>query len=349
MTYQPVERQGVAKVDLAVSGIFGWIFREQPIVDYGIDGLIEYVVNGAPQGRLISVQIKSGDSYLNETKRGLVFYGEPRHLDYWLNHSNPVLLIVYTPRTETLRWVHITETAVVRTSNGWNVVFPPDQFFDRHSTPEISKLFYTHHRQPELLVSTNIGALLPQRQIQHIREMVNTVATNLRLPQWHSWICYACCDHLPKLSENFIDGVKTSAAITVGTIYPSSDLRHLRIAIENMIRNASTAIETLLERAEYIPKWGEWWGIRKFEVDYLNPNSNQAEAEHEAWLKRYLWAMKCFVKSVNLFADIVRELLDPNFFLATGKFLYYDDEFARPSELQLIEYSDQERFLILEK
>ena len=349
MTYQPVERIGVAKIDLAVTTLFGWIFRETPIVDYGIDGQIEYVLNGCPQGRLIAVQIKAGESHLTQTKRGLIFYGELRHLNYWLNHSIPVLLVVYTPRNDTLRWVHITENAVIKTDKSWNIVFPTDQFFDKNSAVEISQLFYSSPRPPELQTFSDTGPGPILGHSQHIKELVYTVAKKIQLPQWHDWICYACCDHLPKLSEDFIDGVRYSAAATVGAIYPSDELGNIQRAIQNMLKSADSAIDILLERAEYLAKWRSWWGIRAYERDYTNKNFNDAKAEHEAWLTRYLSAMQNFVKSVNLFADSVRESLDPDFFLATGKFLYYDDEFARLSDLKPLEYSNEERRSILMK
>ena len=62
------ERIGVYKVGLKITEL-GLIFRETPNSDVGIDGQIEYVNSrGEATGKIIAVQIKSGDSYLNESK-----------------------------------------------------------------------------------------------------------------------------------------------------------------------------------------------------------------------------------------------------------------------------------------
>ena len=58
--YNRTERSGVIETDRIVTNQFGWIFREQPIVDVGIDALIEQVEDGNPTGRFLAVQIKTG-------------------------------------------------------------------------------------------------------------------------------------------------------------------------------------------------------------------------------------------------------------------------------------------------
>ncbi|MHB8064874.1 MAG: DUF4365 domain-containing protein [Ruminiclostridium sp.] len=59
------ERIGVSHVASIVHEKMGWIFREQPIADYGIDAQIEIANHECPTGKLIALQIKSGESYFN--------------------------------------------------------------------------------------------------------------------------------------------------------------------------------------------------------------------------------------------------------------------------------------------
>lgn len=83
----------------AVERIFlemGWLFREQPINDYGIDAHAEPKDGETPTGQLVALQIKSGESYFRKRGDNFVFYGEQRHLDHWQNHILPVTLL-YTP------------------------------------------------------------------------------------------------------------------------------------------------------------------------------------------------------------------------------------------------------------
>lgn len=81
----------------AVEAIFlemGWIFREQPTSDFGVDAQAEIKVGKQATGRLIALQIKSGASYFKKRGENFVYYGSREHLDYWTNHSLPVFLKV---------------------------------------------------------------------------------------------------------------------------------------------------------------------------------------------------------------------------------------------------------------
>jgi hypothetical protein len=47
-----------------------------------------------PTGKLIALQIKSGESFFKKRGNNYVFYGEIRHLEYWTKFSLPVFLIL---------------------------------------------------------------------------------------------------------------------------------------------------------------------------------------------------------------------------------------------------------------
>lgn len=93
------ERLGV----LYVASIFtemGFIFREIPNSDTGIDGYIEEVnCSHEATGRLLAVQIKSGKSYLNDRGEYFVYYADESHIKYWKLYSIPVILCIYNPET----------------------------------------------------------------------------------------------------------------------------------------------------------------------------------------------------------------------------------------------------------
>jgi len=139
--YTATERIGVNAVEKAVLEEFGWIFREQMIVDMGIDAHIELVEDGDPAGKLIALQIKTGKSHFHETTDHYTFYGKIEHYDYWLNHSLPVILIGHLPDTGTSYWVEINETTAQRTSKHWKVELPKNQIFDSTSKVAVAKLF----------------------------------------------------------------------------------------------------------------------------------------------------------------------------------------------------------------
>jgi hypothetical protein len=90
------ERQGVLAVSMQLNSM-GFIFRETPNADVGIDGQIEYVVDGEAPGRLAAAQIKSGASYLRDKGEHWAFYPEAKHKTYWECFPLPVYLFLHDP------------------------------------------------------------------------------------------------------------------------------------------------------------------------------------------------------------------------------------------------------------
>jgi len=134
------ERIGVAAAQLAFREL-GWIFREQSVEDYGIDAQIELVVNEIATGRLIALQIKSGNSWFKEkTNDGFVFRGENNHLKYWIEHSLPVLIILYNKQEKTLYWQFVDQDNVQATEKAWKIVVPFNQRVDERSNLNIREI-----------------------------------------------------------------------------------------------------------------------------------------------------------------------------------------------------------------
>ncbi len=97
------ERQGVHYLGL-ISSQMGIIWREVSNTDLGIDGYLEFVVNGAPIG-LVAVQVKSGVSYIeSETDSSFIFRAKEKHVRYWLGYRLPVIVVVYDPRSQVAYW-----------------------------------------------------------------------------------------------------------------------------------------------------------------------------------------------------------------------------------------------------
>ena len=139
--YSKTERIGINAVERLVLGELGWIFREQPIADMGIDAHIERVDNGKPTGKLIALQIKTGAGNFKETKDSFIYYGSTTHLDYWTGHSLPVLLIAHLPESGQTLWVHINEAGVTRTKKGWKVEVSKKNLFGKKAHDLLFNLF----------------------------------------------------------------------------------------------------------------------------------------------------------------------------------------------------------------
>lgn len=135
------EREGVAKVNLIFSKDLGWLFREQPTSDFGIDAHVEVVVDDQSTGRLIALQIKSGASYVkHHNEETITYYGDRAHLDYWLEHSLPVVILLYDPLKETVYWQSVSRATVQTAKTGWKLAIPYSHVLGADSAAELRVL-----------------------------------------------------------------------------------------------------------------------------------------------------------------------------------------------------------------
>jgi Domain of unknown function (DUF4365) len=136
--------QGMRTVDRIVSEELGWIFRDQTRKDYGIDALIELAHDDRRvTGRMIAAQIKCGKSWFAEPTAdgsGWTYRGELRHLNYWLGHSLPVILVLCDPETDECYFTHVAEARVHRTAKGWSIDIPRSQTLDAAARKQLEHL-----------------------------------------------------------------------------------------------------------------------------------------------------------------------------------------------------------------
>lgn len=131
---ETIGRIGVFSVGALIEEL-GWIFRELPTSDYGIDALVESRDPfGNPSGQLLALQIKAGESWFANTRNGnVIFRGEPRHLAYWTKHSLPVILVLYHPSQRVCFWQSVLQHNIERTPRGWKLTVPLTNRIDEHS------------------------------------------------------------------------------------------------------------------------------------------------------------------------------------------------------------------------
>jgi hypothetical protein len=140
------ERIGVSKAEYFFS-LYGWIFRDQPTGDYGVDAHVEIVSNDNATGSLIALQIKSGQSYFSKSRITNVHIGYPtntRHVEYWLNYSLPVILILYHPIEDIFYWEIVSENTVKSTGKGWKVNIPIENKLTESTLEELCKISKQH-------------------------------------------------------------------------------------------------------------------------------------------------------------------------------------------------------------
>lgn len=102
-----MERRGIMHLAATCSEL-GHIWRETPNSDVGFDGEIELVTGRSATAHIIKVQVRAGTSYLrNEKPDRFDYYGDANEFEYWQESTNPVLLIIFDPRTDSAFWLDV--------------------------------------------------------------------------------------------------------------------------------------------------------------------------------------------------------------------------------------------------
>ena len=111
------------------------ISREFAVSDHGIDMEIEFKTDdGEATGKRLYLQLKSGDSFLNERKRDdaeIFKISKQRHAKYWMDQEYPVMLVIRNSEGE-IRWMEVRDYLKEVTENGTKqvrqIVFEGERF-----------------------------------------------------------------------------------------------------------------------------------------------------------------------------------------------------------------------------
>ena len=165
--------QGVGLIDRIVTEI-GWIWRETPWADAGIDGEIEIrdPSTGAMSNCIIKVQSKAtAGEFQSETESGFSYTCRKADLEYWLSGNFPVVLVVSRPADGSAFWVSVKDYFAGQPQAGHTVRFDKgtDRLdasdgcrlkLQRIALPADRGLYFAPAPTPEKIVSN----LLPVRR-----------------------------------------------------------------------------------------------------------------------------------------------------------------------------------------
>jgi len=137
-------------------GSVGWLFRELPVEDIGIDALVEILDNDLPTGEIIAIQVKSGQSYFAEQNEDCVIYRpDTKHIEYWLKYAIPVIVILYNPTDEMLLWAPIHRDTIIKARKNYKIEIPKKAILNKDSylaLKNVFKLNYQENRMMKLLL-----------------------------------------------------------------------------------------------------------------------------------------------------------------------------------------------------
>ncbi len=139
-TTERINRRGVA-VAMETFEALGFAFREQQECDYGIDAHAELIESNAPTGRLLGIQLKTGESYAAELKDDfIVFRVDAEHVDYWLGHSLPAIVCISDLESRKILWQAITADTAISTGKHYKFHLPTSQVVDAKAVPTFRDL-----------------------------------------------------------------------------------------------------------------------------------------------------------------------------------------------------------------
>ena len=135
------ERIGIYAANRISAQLQGVIFREQLSGDTGLHAHLEVTDHLTKMGKSIGLQVRSDENErMERSARGYVCRGDLAHLTYWLQHSIPVLVMVYEREADRVLWELASADTVDIDGQEWELVVPSDQVYGPEAVPAISAL-----------------------------------------------------------------------------------------------------------------------------------------------------------------------------------------------------------------
>ena len=137
-----IGRKGVTILTSIIEDKLIWQLRiNHQEDDYGIDAYIDIITEeGHLTGKSIAVQIKSGQSYFRQKNEyGWIYSGELKHLNYYLNHEIPVILVIVDTESKKAYWELCDAEQTDRSNKGWSIVIPFHKELEENSKEELTK------------------------------------------------------------------------------------------------------------------------------------------------------------------------------------------------------------------
>jgi hypothetical protein len=133
---------GVSILKLIIEKQLKWQFRiNHKEHDFGIDAYID-IINDQNQltGKSIAIQIKTGRSYFKETNElGIVYRDSIDHLNYYLNHDVPVLIVLVDEENESAYWCICDPYQTVKSGENWKITIPFSQIINKDCKSQLMK------------------------------------------------------------------------------------------------------------------------------------------------------------------------------------------------------------------
>ncbi len=134
-------RKGLTIISKIIENQLDWLLRaNHQEDDFGIDAFIDIIDSESITGKSIAIQVKTGQSYLKEFDEfNWLFEGEFRHLNYYLNHDIPVLIVLVDDQNEIAYWEVCKPEYTSREADHWTLLIPKNQLLNAESKETLRK------------------------------------------------------------------------------------------------------------------------------------------------------------------------------------------------------------------
>lgn len=213
MRYSSIERIGVNSIERIIIEDLKWIFREQAIVDVGIDAMIEVVKEGNPTGRFIAAQIKSGKGNFHSNDKSFTYYASDIHYEYWTNCNLPVIIIGYIPEDSSAYWEILAPEKFIRTKRQWKIEISKKQNLSAKSENRLLMLAGF----PEIIENNTDQQVTIEYVLAKKEEIKNLHKSKENIEELTSYLSY-----IKDVSNVFNDNLKQLIALGIGVHDPRS-------------------------------------------------------------------------------------------------------------------------------
>ncbi|MFQ6601151.1 DUF4365 domain-containing protein [Flavobacterium sp. C3NV] len=133
---------GITILKKIIEKDLNWIFRpNHKENDFGIDAYLDIIAEfGQVTGKTIAAQVKTGPSYFKEKNDfGWIYRGEVSHLNYYLNHDIPVIIIIIDDSLNKAYWCLCDPSKTEQAGGNWKITIPYKNELQENSKPELLK------------------------------------------------------------------------------------------------------------------------------------------------------------------------------------------------------------------
>ncbi len=265
--FSKTERIGVNKAESIFINDFDWVFREQPILDFGIDAHIE-IVQDNPTLKLAGLQIKTGESHFNINEDFITFYLEEEHYEYWTNSAIPILLIAHFPKGDETYWMELSDkSSFSETKTKWKIEIPKTNKLDIEAKGIIEDLIESYNDVFNLKKQSSLTReeISENDLSQIIEDGFSEIGESLKLMIEHNVI------YNHKIEQHTQEGKKyVEKGLTIKDQTVKRQLKNLSADINLLAKRFAPEIEVLDDRFQTITNTV----LKDLDI-FLNSNPNK--------------------------------------------------------------------------